>query len=67
MKDTSVDYEQCQQASAYVEGYFKFAGLKYPYDMPEGDIPKAWPADVKAAIETMRAFNEQLEEEGIKI
>lgn len=66
MKETGVSYEQYQKASAYVEGYFKFAGMKYPYDMPEGEIPRSFPKDVKAAIETMRAFNEQLEEDGIK-
>ena len=68
-EDKKISISQVRDASLYVEGYFKLMGLRYPYDMPDDNepIPKEWPDDVKAAVETMRAFDAQVEEEDIII
>lgn len=61
--------EQNMNAQRYVAGFFKMMGMRYPYDMPEeGEpIPDGWPKDVKAAVETMQAYSQQLKDLDIKV
>lgn len=68
-KPKEVTEEQNMAAQRYVAGFFRMMGMRYPYDMPEeGEpIPKYWPDDVKAAIETMQAYSQQLIDEDIKV
>lgn len=65
-----VTKSQLIDAQNYLMGYFRFAGMQYPYDMPETDeeverARKTWPKDAVAALDTINEYVRQMEEEGI--
>lgn len=68
--NNAVSMDQMKSAQKYLAGYFQFAGMRYPYDMPETDeeieqARKMWPKDAVAAMDTIFAFWDQMEEKRI--